>query len=150
MTGSIAFSWSCPALAASVTTRSLPITWKPIWFSISGITGLTLPGMIDEPACMAGSRISPKPARGPLDRRRRSLQIFESFTDMRLSAPEIETKAPVSDVASTRLRAGRRVTPEMRDRCAQAATENSAGALTPVPIAVPPRLTSRISSAAPR
>jgi hypothetical protein len=30
---------------------SLPITSKAIWFTTSGITGLTLPGMMDEPAC---------------------------------------------------------------------------------------------------
>ena len=29
---------------------SLPITSKAIWFTTSGITGLTLPGMIEEPA----------------------------------------------------------------------------------------------------
>jgi len=33
--------------------------------------------MIDEPACTAGSVISPMPARGPDDSRRRSLQVFD-------------------------------------------------------------------------
>ena len=44
-----------------VTVTSLPITSKATWFTTSGITGLTLPGMIDEPACIAGRLISPKP-----------------------------------------------------------------------------------------
>ena len=72
----------------------------------SGITGLTLPGMIEEPACTAGRRISPKPARGPLESRRRSLQIFDSLTATRFSTPENSTKAPMSEVASIRLAAG--------------------------------------------
>jgi hypothetical protein len=33
-----------------VTVMSLPMTSKAIWLTTSGITGLTLPGMIDEPA----------------------------------------------------------------------------------------------------
>src|SRR5690242_9256481 len=42
--------------------------------TISGITGLTLPGMIDEPGCSAGNSISFNPVMGPLDIRRRSLE----------------------------------------------------------------------------
>ncbi len=103
MIGSKAFNCSCPASAAIVTVMSLPITSKAIWFTTSGITGLTLPGMIDEPACTAGSVISPMPARGPDDRSRRSLQILESLTAMRLSTPESWTKDPASCVASIRL-----------------------------------------------
>ena len=45
----------------------------------SGITGLTLPGMIDEPGCLAGRLISRRPQRGPDDSSRRSLQTFESL-----------------------------------------------------------------------
>ena len=102
MTGSKALSCSWPASAAMVTVTSLPITSKATWFTTSGITGLTLPGMIDEPACRAGRLISPKPARGPDESRRRSLQIFESLTATRLSTPESCTNAPQSWVASTR------------------------------------------------
>ena len=64
------------------------MTRKATWLTTSGITGLTLPGMIEEPACTAGRRISPMPVRGPLDSRRRSLQIFDSLTAMRFSTPE--------------------------------------------------------------
>ncbi len=66
---------SCPAWAASATAASLPTTWKQTMSSISAITGLTLPGMIDEPGCTGGSVISAIPVRGPLDSRRRSLAI---------------------------------------------------------------------------
>jgi len=36
ITGSITFSCSCPADAASVTVRSRPITRKLVWFTTSG------------------------------------------------------------------------------------------------------------------
>src|SRR5687767_8325507 len=103
MIGSKALSCSCPASAAMVTVMSLPITSKAIWFTTSGITGFTLPGMIELPACTAGSAISPMPARGPLESRRRSLQTLESLTAMRLSTPESCTNEPASWVASIRL-----------------------------------------------
>ena len=123
ITGSMALSCSWPASAARVTVRSLPITWKAIWLITSGITGLTFPGMIDEPGCIAGSLISPKPARGPLLRRRRSLQILESLTAMRFRTPENVTKAPMSDVASIKSPAGTRSTPDILERCLMAASE---------------------------
>ena len=105
MIGSKALSCSCPASDASVTVMSLPMTSKATWFITSGITGLTLPGMIDEPAWRAGRRISPNPACGPLDSSRRSLQVFDSLVATRLSTPDSCTKAPVSCVASMRLAA---------------------------------------------
>ena len=87
MIGSNAFSCSWPASAAIVTVTSCPTTANAIWFTTSGITGLTLPGMIDDPAWRGGSTISPKPACGPEDSSRRSLQIFDSFTAARFSTP---------------------------------------------------------------
>ena len=47
---------------------------------------MTLPGMMDEPGCMAGRLISPSPQRGPLESRRRSLQILLTLTAMRRRA----------------------------------------------------------------
>ncbi len=49
MTGSIALSSICAASALIATQRSLPMTLYAIWFMTSGMTGLTLPGMIDDP-----------------------------------------------------------------------------------------------------
>ena len=57
------------------------------------MTGFTLPGMIDEPFCSSGSTISPRPARGPLDIQRRSLQIFVSATAAAFNDPDVETIA---------------------------------------------------------
>ena len=45
----------------------------------SGMTGFTLPGMIDDPGCLGGRLISPSPQRGPDERSRRSLQTFDSL-----------------------------------------------------------------------
>ena len=46
---------------------------------------------IEEPAARSGRRISPRPARGPDDSSRRSLQILESLTARRLIAACMET-----------------------------------------------------------
>ena len=148
MIGSKALSWSCPASAAMVMATSLPMTSKATWLTTSGMTGLTLPGMIDEPACTGGRLISPSPARGPEDSSRRSLQLLESLTAIRLSTPDICTKAPQSWVASTRLAAVTSGSPVIADRCRRAASAYPDGALIPVPIAVAPRLISWISSTA--
>ena len=75
MVGSKALSCSCPPSEASVTVRSLPMTRNATWLTTSGITGLTLPGMIDEPACTAGRRISPKP--GPRPARQQSQVVAD-------------------------------------------------------------------------
>ena len=92
------------------------MTSNAIWFTTSGMTGLTLPGMMEEPACIGGKLISPRPARGPLDNRRRSLQVFDSLTATRLSTPESCTNAPQSCVASIRLGAVINGMPVISDR----------------------------------
>src|SRR3546814_10081344 len=56
----------------------LPITCAQTMHTASGITGLTLPGMIELPGCNAGSAISPRPAKGPEFIQRKSLLIFIS------------------------------------------------------------------------
>ena len=53
----------------------------------SAMTGLTLPGMIDEPGWTAGSSISPIPARGPEPSQRMSLAIFSRLTAIVLQRP---------------------------------------------------------------
>ena len=59
--GIITFSSKFPCIPPTAIAVSLPITWAQIWTTASGITGFTLPGMIDEPFCRAGSVISPSP-----------------------------------------------------------------------------------------
>ncbi len=74
--------------AASVTVKSLPITRNATRFTSSGITGFTLPGMIEEPGWSAGRLISARPARGPEASRMRSLAIFDSLIATLFSAEE--------------------------------------------------------------
>ena len=100
-----------------VIVTSAPMTAKAIWFTTSGITGFTLPGMIDDPACRGGRRISAKPACGPLESSRRSLQIFDSFTAVRRSTAEAWRNPPASHVASKRCAAGVTGSPLSARRC---------------------------------
>lgn len=79
--------------AARVTVASLPITRKETCIIISGITGLTLPGMIDEPGCTAGRVTSASPARGPDDIRRRSAANFDRVRAIAFNAAEILTQS---------------------------------------------------------
>jgi len=51
--------------AAERDAASLPRTCAQTWRSISHMTGLTLPGMIEEPGWVEGSFNSPRPRRGP-------------------------------------------------------------------------------------
>ena len=56
-----------------------------------------------DPACTGGRLISFSPARGPEESKRRSLQILDTLTAIRLSTPENWTKDPGSWLASMRL-----------------------------------------------
>ena len=79
---------------------SLPITCAATITVASGITGLTLPGMMLLPGCNAGNAISPKPANGPLFIQRRSLAIFMRLTATTFSCPESSTPVSWADIAS--------------------------------------------------
>ncbi|MNP42490.1 hypothetical protein D3C76_1362610 [compost metagenome] len=85
-----------------VITVSLPITWAATIAVASGITGLTLPGMIEEPGCNASSSISPRPASGPEFIQRRSLAIFISDTAVALSWPETATAVSWEPISANR------------------------------------------------
>ena len=111
------------------------------------MTGLTLPGMIEDPACVTGRLISPSPACGPDESSRRSLQILESFIALRLSDDENDMNAPMSVVASTRSTAVVSGSPLISARCSRTRFAYPGRAVTPVPIAVAPMLMS-VSSAA--
>ncbi|KAI1698396.1 hypothetical protein Ddc_19120 [Ditylenchus destructor] len=65
ISGSITLSWKLPDWPATVIAASCPMTWAQTMVTASGITGLTLPGMMDEPGCSACSSISASP---PADR----------------------------------------------------------------------------------
>src|SRR5436190_2211267 len=57
------------------TAVSLPTTWKLTIAANSGITGLILPGMIEEPGCKLGRLISARPVFGPDDIMRTSFEM---------------------------------------------------------------------------
>jgi hypothetical protein len=76
ISGTRTLSSNWPWLPATVIAASLPITCPATWITTSGITGLTLPGMIEEPFCSSGRRSSASPARGPDPISARSLAIL--------------------------------------------------------------------------
>src|SRR5215207_5235854 len=53
-TGSMTLSSKLPSWAEMVTVRSLPMTWAQTIITASGMTGLILPGMMEEPGWRAG------------------------------------------------------------------------------------------------
>ncbi len=60
-----ALSSRLPIATACAMAWSLAITTIAAWLTASGMTGLTLPGMIDEPACRCGQADLAQPAVGP-------------------------------------------------------------------------------------
>src|SRR5690606_2208508 len=91
ITGSWTFSSNEPDAPANVIAASFPITWAATIAVASGMTGFTLPGMIDEPGWRSGRLISPSPARGPEPIHRRSLAILLRETATTLSWPDSST-----------------------------------------------------------
>ena len=57
--------------------------------------GFTLPGMIDDPGCTAGSLSSPRPVLGPLPRSRTSPPMRRSSSAAVRSAPESATNGAI-------------------------------------------------------
>ena len=141
ITGTRTFSSKAPWVPATVTAVSLPITCAATWSTTSGITGLTLPGMIDEPFCSSGSCSSTRPVRGPDPIRTRSLAIFVSDTATTLSAPCSST-SPSRLACASKRSCGASPSPS----CSRTRSANSGWVLRPVPVAVPP---SGISEARP-
>jgi hypothetical protein len=138
MSGMRTLSSKLPCEPAIVIAMSLPTTWQPTCSATSGMTGLTLPGMIDEPFCSSGRKSSPRPARGPEPIHARSLAIFVSETATTLSIPDSSTSAsrlPWASNGSSGALISRPVFWLSWDRTRSA---NSAWVFSPVPVAVPP------------
>ena len=93
-------SSNCPLMPPIVIAVSLPITCAATCVTTSGMTGFTLPGMIELPFWSSGRKISARPARGPEPIRRRSFAIFVSETATTLSAPEASTRPSRAACAS--------------------------------------------------
>ena len=116
--------------------------WNDISFITSGITGLTLPGIIEEPFCLAGNLISPKPALGPDDIKIKSPAILLILTAQTFNCDDTSAYLSKFCVPSTRF-----------DDCIICSSNillNSktteaiylSFAVIPVPTAVPPKFTS--------
>ena len=88
-------NWPCrPPMVIAV---SLPITCAETCRTTSGSTGLTLPGMIEEPFCSSGRNSSPMPARGPEPISARSLAILVSETAIDLQrAGQLDQRVAVA------------------------------------------------------
>ena len=117
---------------------SLPITCALTWSTTSGSTGLTLPGMIEEPFCSSGRKISPIPARGPEPISARSLAILVSDTAITFSAPDSSTSASRLPCASNGSSGARISSPVSAASISRTRAANSGWVLSPVPVAVPP------------
>src|SRR3954462_7268959 len=93
ISGMRTLSSKLPCVPPMVIAVSLPMTCAATCSTTSGITGLTFPGMIDEPFCSSGRNSSPMPARGPEPMSARSLAILVSDTATTFSAPDSSTRA---------------------------------------------------------
>ena len=136
--GTRTLSSNWPWLPARVIAASLPITWSATWMTTSGITGLTLPGMIEEPFWSSGSTISASPARGPDPISARSLAILSSETATVLSAPDSSTSASRLPCASKGSAGSEMSSPVSALSFSRTLAANSGWVLRPVPVAVPP------------
>ena len=136
--GIITLSSKLPAAPPQATAASLPTTWAQAISVASAMTGFTLPGMIDEPGCRSGRLISARPARGPEPIQRRSLAILVRLTAIVRSWPESSTRASRAPCASKWSRASVSGSPVSAAMVAMTRPPKPAGALMPVPTAVPP------------
>ncbi len=89
-----------PPSAEVVTTVSFPSTRQATCIADSQMTGFTLPGMIEEPGCVAGSVSSKMLQRGPLPSQRMSFAILVSETAIVFSSPWASTNESFAAWAS--------------------------------------------------
>ncbi|SAJ12238.1 Uncharacterised protein [Enterobacter cloacae] len=136
--GSITFSSKLPDWPATAMAASLPITWAATIAVASGITGLTLPGMIEEPGCSASSSISPSPASGPEFIQRRSLASFIRVTARVFNWPDAATAVSCEPIRAKKSSPGRNANPVRSFSSWLKRSANRGWALIPVPTAVPP------------
>ena len=142
MTGIMTFSSKLPKLPLKVMAASLPRTWAQTCSSISHITGLTLPGMMEEPGWVAGRRNSPKPRRGPEPSKRMSLAILMRLTATVLSAPRRFDHGVLAALRFEMVGRFAQRKPGFRGEPRDGAAGKFGWVLMPVPTAVPPRASS--------
>ena len=109
----------------------------------SAITGFTFPGMMDEPGCIGGRLISPRPVLGPEERSLRSLAIRIRLTAVPFKAELSATKGSIFCMRSMRFLL-------LESSCSVSLASPStirsmkaSSAFRPVPTAVPPIPSSR-------
>ncbi len=120
----------------------MPITRAHTMSVASGTTGLTLPGMIDEPGCRSGMCSSPRPVFGPEPIHRRSLLIFVSETAIVRRAPDASTRPSRLACASKWSFASVIGSSVSSTMSSMTFCGKPSGVLMPVPTAVPPSGTS--------
>ncbi len=138
--GKKAFSSNSPREAAIVIASSLAMTRIATSMIISGMTGLILPGIMEEPCCRGCRWISLRPPFGPLDIRRISPAIFSRLTAKAFSRPDTSTKTSLFWVGSIRSSGSSKCRPVISFSFCTASTRYSLVELLPKPTAVPPRL----------
>ena len=138
ISGMRTLSSKLPCMPPIVIAVSLPITCAATCSTTSGITGLTLPGMIDEPFCSSGRNSSPMPARGPEPISARSCAIFVIETATTFSAPESSTSASRLACASNGSSGAEIFSPVSAVRRRRTLLANCGWVFRPVPVAVPP------------
>ncbi len=136
--GRVTLSWKLPVCPATVIAVWWPITCAQAITVASGMTGLTLPGMIELPGCSAGSSISPSPASGPAFIQRRSLAILISATASALSWPDSSTASSCAARPSNLFSALSNLKPVCCFSALATCAPKRGSALMPVPMAVPP------------
>ena len=138
-TGRMTLSSKLPWLPASATVLSLPITCMAIMISDSHWVGLTLPGMMEEPGSFSGSCSSASPQRGPAASQRMSLAILMRATASPRNEALKRTMASCEARAMNLLGSVTKGLPVILASSFATASLKPAGALSPVPTAVPPR-----------
>ena len=103
------------------------------------MTGLTFPGMMEEPGWVSGRRISPIPHRGPDPIQRTSFAILIRETATVFRTPLVSTDASRAPGASKWFRASRKRHPVILLSREMAFLAKAGWVFIPVPTAVPPR-----------
>ena len=138
ITGSIVLSSKFPFADENVIVVSFPITWADTCIIISGITGFTFPGIIDDPGCKAGIFKSPNPDTGPLPIHLISFAILKSDTASAFKALDKWTTSSLDPCLVKWFSTSLKGIPIDDWSSLATSAPKLSGAFIPVPTAVPP------------
>ena len=143
ITGICTLSSNEPLAPAHATVASLPTTRAATMSTASGMTGLTLPGMIDEPGCRSGIAISPRPGvRAGAHPAQVVADLGEADRDGAQRTGQLDQPVARALRLEVVARLGQRQARCPRASSAMTRCGKPAGVLIPVPTAVPPSGTS--------